>query len=304
MIEQGNPSLTGGIRDCWKKSFTLEDPRFMDYFFRNVFRPEYAYADVENGRVAGSVMRIPHAVIFNGRVLQESMISRACTLPDFRNQGIMHDLMETVIDACSHTELITLMPADQNKNGSQWGFEPVAWRTDYLLTREDVKRITNFGCAFEPSPLDMLRVYSAYIRRFNGFYARDLEYFVRYKKEINARGGKIVAYYDARNVIQGYAAILIRGREAVVEECVYLNSIALNKVLNAALQERSSVHLHTSKAENLSSLFPNAAHEDYPSTLARLNDPELFSRLFNADVKTVQDAFALSRKPLNLSESM
>lgn len=302
MIEVGNPTLTAGIRECWRKGFTLEDPRYIDFFFRSIFQPQYGYAETENGKVAASICRIPHAMMFNGRVLSVSMLVGMATLPEYRGQGRMHELMDTVLDACSHSELLTLIHTDHPSFYEEWGFHNIYSRRDYTLSRNEVKRITNFGCAYEPSPIDMLKVYASFIRRFNGFYARDLDYFVRLKKEVAAQSGKIVAYYDAKNVIQGYAVILLKGREASIEECVYLDSLALNKLINAALQERQSVHLHVSQAENLGVLFPQAPCALEPFISVRLNDAQLFSRLFSEHVETVEDAFGISAGPLNLNE--
>ncbi len=304
MIEYGNPALTSGVRECWRKSFTMEDPHYTEYFFRAVYKPEYGIVDTEDGKAAASLIRIPHEMMFNGRILAVSFLSHAATLPECRGKGYMNRLMDTAVDICSHHELLTFIRTNDPEPWRKWGFEPVMNRVGYTLNREDVKRITNFGCAYEPSPVDMLKVYSYFIRRFNGFMIRDLEYFVRYKKEIASRGGKIVAYYDARNHIQGYAVILLKGREASIEECVYLDSMSLNKLINAALQERRTITVHVSPAENLSLIFPQAVKKEEPFLSARLNDPVLFSRLYGTKAQNVQDVFAMSRKPLNMNETV
>jgi len=151
-------------------------------------------------------------------------------------------------------------------------------------------------------PIDLLKVYSAFINRFNGFYARDLAYFVNYKKEISAVGGKIVAYYNGKNQIRGYAVMIPQGNELRVEEIIYLDSMSLMKLCNAALQEKKVVHLLVSEAEDLTKVFPNAARKDFGSTMARINDFDLFSRLYETKISTVEEAFALTQKPLNLNE--
>ncbi|MBP3892307.1 MAG: GNAT family N-acetyltransferase [Solobacterium sp.] len=302
MIERANEAVTLEVKNIWKKCFTNEDARYIEYFFNNVYQPEYVYVAKEEGQVVASICRIPHAFVFNHRVLQASMISKLAELPEKRKEGYAKELLETVLDACEHTELLTLIQADHPEFYKQYGFESVYTRCCYTLTRENVKRITNYGCAYEPSPLDMLKVYSSFIRRFNGFYARDIDYFVRLKKEITARGGKIVAYYNGKNQIQGYATILLEGKEAKVEECIYLNAMALTKLVNAALQERAIINLHVSEAENLSVLFPDAEKKEYASVMVRLNDYALYARLFNEKIKDVGDAFKISEKPLNLNE--
>ena len=78
--------------------------------------------------------------------------------------------------------------------------------------------------------------------------------------------------------------------------------MSLVKLCNAALQERRIVHLLVSEAENLSLVFPEARHKTYGSTMCRLNDANLFMRVYNRRVITVEDAFGISRRPLNLNE--
>lgn len=304
MIIQATEAHTAGMKELWKKCFTQEDPRENEFFFKAEYKPEYGYVMIEDSKVAAGACRMPHALMFNGRVLQTSMIVGVATLPEYRNRGYMKQMMETVINACEHSELITLVQAYDPSLYKPYGFEMIYNRSEYVLTRMDVKRITNFGCAYEPTPIDMLKVYSAFIRRFNGFYARNLNDFEILRKEVIARGGKVVAYYNGKNQILGYATMFRQGAYLRVEECVYLDSLSLVKLLNAALQERATVILNVSQAENLSVLFPNAGVRTAGSTMARLNNPQLFSRLFRTPVSNVQEAFALGVKPLNLNETM
>lgn len=302
MIRIGDPNLTGGIKECLKQCFPEQDMKYIDYFFRNVYDPEYGYADVEDGKVVSVICRIPHDVMFNGRVLQTSMLMGVCTHPDYRGQGRMKELMHTVLDACSHSELLTFIQAYQPEMYEPFGFRTVYYRSDYTLSRSGVKKISPYGCAYDASPVDMLKVYSVFIRRFNGFYTRDLDYFKNLKKEIAAEGGKIVAYYDSKNQIKGYETILMHGDRAKIDECIYLDSTALLKLLNTAFLEKPVLHLHVSRAENMTVMFPDAPRKDYGHTMARLNDAALFSRLYGTAVTNVEEAFALSQKPLNMNE--
>jgi predicted acetyltransferase len=302
-IEKGNPALTAGIKELWNICFPQEDPRYAEFFFRSVYQPEYSLAAVDGSRVVASLIRVPHVMMFNGRPLSTSMILGVCTLPQYQHQGLMHALMKIALDETEHTELVTLLQAYDPAVYQPFGFETIYRRSELVVRSEDFKRITNFGCAYEPSPVDMLKVYSAFIRRFNGFYARDLKYFEDYKKEITAEGGKIIAYYDGKNIIRGYEAILPDGLELNVEEIVYLDGMSLFKLVNAALQERPVIHLHVSASEALEQVLPVSASKTYGSTMARLNDAQMFSRMFQKKVGDVKSAFALSRKPLNLNEN-
>ncbi len=302
MIEKANEKMLNEIKHVWKVCFPKQDPRYMDFYFKNIYDPDSCYVNIEDGMVVSVLMRNRHALMFNDRVISVSMICGVATLPEYRRKGCMKELMDVVIDACEHSELLTLIQTENPSIYEPYGFRMIYNRTDFTLQRKDVRRITNFGCAYEPSAIDLLKVYSAFIKRFNGFYARDLEYFVRYKKEVTAVGGKFVAYYDGKNQIRGYAAMIPQGSELRVEEIVYLDSMSLFKLCNAALQERRVIHLLVSEAEDLSRLFPDAMKNTYGSTMVRLNDPELFMRLFNRRINTIEEAMAISIRPLNLNE--
>ena len=302
MIKKATAEQTAEVKNVFSICFPNEDTRYLDYFFKNIYQPENCYVNIVNDKIVSTLIRNPHAMMFNGRVLQASMIMGVATLPEYRNKGYMQELMDVVLDACAHSELLTLIQSESPAIYEPFGFRTIYKRMDVRLERADVKRITNFGCAYEPTPIDLLKAYSAFIRRFNGFYARDLQYFVDYKKEVTAQGGKIVAYYNGKDQIQGYAVMIPQGMELCVEEIVYLDAMSLMKLCNAALQERRVIHLHVSKAENLQKLFPNAKIQTYGSTMVRLNDAQLFSRLFNTKVTNVDEAFAISQKPLNMNE--
>jgi predicted acetyltransferase len=302
MITKANENQTEEIRAIWKICFPKEDPGYTDYFFKNLYRPENCFVYILEGKVVSCVLRNTHAMMFNGRALQTSMIVGAATLPEYRERGYMRALLNIVIDACEHSELLTLIQSEEPSLYTNFGFRTVYNRTQYTLTRADCKRTTNFGCGYNPTAIDLLKVYSAFISRFNGYYARDLEYFVKYINEIRAQGGKIVAYFNGKDQIQGYASMIPVGNELLVEELIYLDSMALTKLVNAALQEKKVVKICVSEAEDLTRIFPKAPCRTYGSTMMRLNDAELFSKLFGKRLKSVEDVVEISQKPLNLNE--
>lgn len=302
MIKRAERENIDEIKRLWKVCFPDVDERYQDFFFKNVVRPEDCYIKVLEGKIVATLVRNKHALMFNSRVLQASMIMGVAVHPEYRHRGYMHEMMDIIVDACEHSELLTLIQTEKPEMYEPFGFRTIYQRTQFQIQRKDVTRITNFGCAYDPAPLDLLKVYSAFIKRFNGFYARDLGYFVNYKKEIKAVGGKIVAYYNGKDQIQGYAAMIPDGEQLKVQEMIYLDSMSLIKLCNAALQERKIVNLYVSEAEDLSKVFPEALKKSYPSTMARLNDPKLFTKLFRKKIDTIEEAFAISHRPLNLNE--
>jgi len=303
MITKAKREQANEIRDIWRICFPQEDKKYTDYYFKNMFDPDSCYIVMEDNKVVSCVIRNIHAMMFNGRVIQSSMILGVATLPNYRHQGYMHQLMDVVIDACEHTELLTTIQTNTPSLYEDYGFKNTYRRTQYTIKREDCKRTNNFGCSFEPTAIDLLKVYSAFIRKFNGFYARDLKYFVNYIKEVRARGGKVAAYYNGKNQIMGYAMLLPKDNQIYVEEIVYLDAEALLKLCNMALQEKKIVNLFVSEAEELERIFGDVPRYTYEATMLKLNDSSLMSKLYDRSIKSVDDVIKMSTRPLNLNES-
>lgn len=303
MIIQAAKEDLQAVREMWRICFPEEDPAYIDFYFKNIWTPQSCYLSVEDGKIAGSLCRNRHDLMFNSKVLEVSMLTGMAVLPEYRGRGHMHDLMNTVLDAAEHSELMTLIRSEDPGLYEPFGFRSGFERTAYDIRRRDLKRVPTFGCAFDVKALDMLKVYSAYIRRFTGFYTRDLQDFVRYRQEIIASGGKIIGYYNGQDRIDGYAAVTMQGSDLFVDELVYLNSTALIKLLNVCLNERPRVHFHASKAENLSLIVPDAPKKDYSRVMVRINSYELFDKLYGTDAGNARQALACAHKPLNLNES-
>ncbi len=96
------------------------------------------------------------------------------------------------------------------------------------------------------------------------------------------RGGKLIAYYDQNQQIQGYASLYQTAQGIEVRECIYLNSVALFKLLNLALQLKPEIILNTTKDEHLEKIIQGVTWQDYGFTMARINDYDLFNRLYGS----------------------
>ena len=77
----------------------------------------------------------------------------------------------------------------------------------YTVHRSQIPLCSNEGLTYKVQSQDLLDVYTAYVRRFAGFYLRTKEDFDHLLEECNAEGGKLIAYYDQNKQIQGYASL-------------------------------------------------------------------------------------------------
>ena len=81
-------------------------------------------------------------------------------------------------------------------------------------------------------------------------------------------------------------------------EIVYLNSLALEKMVSYLLNYKDTVRFHLSQMENISRLWPNADWWDKTTVLAKISDTELFNRLFNTDFSSSEQLMEKIKRPL------
>lgn len=302
MIKKAEKGHLNAIKTMWATCFPQEDPSYTNFYFEHIYKPENTLVLIEQGMLQSSCQRIPHEIMFNNRVLRTSMIVGVTTLPTYQNKGNMKKLMDVVMDEIDHQELITLVQAYDPTLYEKYGFEMMYYHKETTFTRNDIQKISNEGCSYLVNSEDMLRLYASFVKRFNGFYIRDCATFDRLKQEIEAQHGKIIAYYNEKQQLEGYATCIFTNKEVIFEECIYMNSIALTKLVNLALQIKPTVKVNTSQVEDLRFLFPSVTVKDVAFTMARINDMDLFNRLYQTKATSVTEAFESSGRPLFMNE--
>ena len=299
MIEFAKREHRNEMLTLWRTCFPLLTGVYINYFFSSVYAEKDTLLYYQNKRVIGGINRVECNILFNGRYLKSSIISGVCVDPRYRHQGLMHQLMATQIDHLQHSELVTLALASNDSDLSEFCFAPVYVRNSYEITRNMLPPTTNEGISYRFRANDMLYLYAQFIKRFNGFVVRDKKDMEDVVKRCQALGGKVIYYYDGNDKLQGYCAYHMDGLAVIVDELVYMDSIALIKLINYALMERHYIVISVSNHEDLSQLFPQAKVSPTIYAGLRINDYDLFNRLYNCNVTNVNDALSLSNKGMH-----
>ena len=78
--------------DLWRTSFN-DSEEFIKLFFDRVYKKENALFIEKNGKIVSALQMLPYPMSFCGKQVATSYISGACTHPDFRNRGVMRQLL-------------------------------------------------------------------------------------------------------------------------------------------------------------------------------------------------------------------
>lgn len=101
------------VRELWKLCFD-DSEAFTEMYFRLRYNNEVNIAIESGDEVISALQMLPYPMTFCGKQLRTSYISGACTHPDYRNKGVMTELLSQALTKMLHNEvaLSTLIPAE------------------------------------------------------------------------------------------------------------------------------------------------------------------------------------------------
>ncbi len=281
----------------WKELFAHDDNGSIDFFFDHYWSENNGFVLKKNNEIVSGCNVLKHDLMLNEQRLRISFISGVFTRTQDQGKGYMTELMTDVLDILSHQDLITMLLAYNPKIYEPLGFSTVMNKKVIHLTRSMIPQLSTMGVTYQVNSKDLLVAYQNFTKYFTGFFVRDETYFDIIKKDLEAQNGRLVGYVE-NNQLKGYMMYTVSQLHIDVQEIVYFNSDTLYRLLNFAGSLKERIDVSVSVAEDFSKLFPKALIEIKPWMMARLNNSNLFNKLFHVSVFNGQEAFMIAKKPL------
>ena len=287
----------------WKGIFAEDDGGHTDYYFDQLYKLNQSYLLVdEQDELISSCQVHIKTLDFNGKPLQVSFIVGIFTLPKYRGQGYMKEMLNKVIDICEHRDLLTFIQGYNPDLYVPFGFEKIYRRNHYWLDILSLPTMSPMGVTYSCSALELRDLYRQYTKHFTGYAIRNTEDFNQLLLELNALGGKLIAYQDNGKLL-AYAFVYAYSNHIEIEEMVYLNSKAMMSILASLKSLNLPIRLSVSEKEDLSRIFPYANCEQSEYTNVRVNDARLLNELFKLNIKSSEAFFMAAEKPLWFREN-
>ena len=93
MITFAKDTQKQDIMDIWKISFPNDNQEFIDTYFADKYKSENTLIYLLDNKVVSCLQILPYTIEFHNYTCQISYISGAATLPDYKNRGIMGQLL-------------------------------------------------------------------------------------------------------------------------------------------------------------------------------------------------------------------
>lgn len=101
------------VKNLWKLCFN-DSEEFTELYFRLRYNNDINIAIQSGEEVIAALQMLPYPMTFEGEDIHTVYISGACTHPDYRNRGVMHELLSQAFARMLHNNvaLSTLIPAE------------------------------------------------------------------------------------------------------------------------------------------------------------------------------------------------
>ena len=93
MITYTTDSQKQQIINCWKTAFPNDSEAFVDFYFEKKQQNENTLLYVKDDEIAASLQMLPYKMSYYKCSINTSYISGAMTMPRYRNQGLMKNLL-------------------------------------------------------------------------------------------------------------------------------------------------------------------------------------------------------------------
>ena len=304
MIKEARREDKNEIYELWKQAYPDSEQKKLNFYFRNIYDDGLTLVQEVDHHIVASLQMNTQVVSFHGYLLDVSYLLGMSTLADYRSRGLMKELFLQALDECSHNHLLTMVKALQPKIYEHYGFSTVYERKQYGIHREYLDAILDSDYVIKDvTSQELLEAYETFTIVFDGYRQRTLAYYDRLLKELELGMKHIVAYKKEKESVSGYLIYETQGNDIIIKEAIYLDSISLKRMMKSILDDYSMIRMEVSSSEQIEKIFPLAKPINKAYMMARINNYELFNKLFNTDVKTVDEAFAILKKPLWYYES-
>lgn len=112
-IQQDGKMMRKRVKALWSLCFN-DSPEFVDMYFKLRYNNDINLTLQSGGKVIAALQMLPYPMSLGDTEINTAYISGACTHPDYRNRGVMHELLSQAFIRMLHRDVVlsTLIPGE------------------------------------------------------------------------------------------------------------------------------------------------------------------------------------------------
>lgn len=233
-------------KKLWGYAFETDEP-FYSWYFEKVFKPENAIGIFHDDTLMSYLQLNPYTLHLNGSSFETSYVVGVITAPEYRNKGLMKDLLPKAIAEMNRRNhyVSILMPFDTTFY-SRYGWALSYSQLKYTAPMDIVGHFSNGEKKGNFSRLDLDKdfdslnqVYEIFLKNHNGYVKRNKRDWDYILKDLLYYGGHFCLLKDQKNNPVGYILYFIRDGKFKAKEIAYTNHTAQKLIFSFIYSHKS-----------------------------------------------------------------
>lgn len=272
------------------------DSRSIDYFFSEHYDPAH-FLIVKQADVVLCCMKVREESIFLKGYHVEVMLIEQLVVSGNCPRSVKNEFIDACLAQFEKRKLFTVLTDSLIKNRS---FENIFRHKRYKLQRPALFNVDGYSISDRFEAHELLSAYDSFAKHFDSFMHKDLAYFEEKIKRLRNDNVEIFVSRDAHHDIVGYIVYNYIDGELEVLTVIYKDTLALLTLLNQAMGMNSHIYVNVSLNENLQKIFGSIHYDIIEDVFIRVNDVELFQRLYRTKCNSLTEFLDKNQRPLYL----
>lgn len=277
---------------------------FSQMFVEHRLNPKHSYVIIQDKKPIAAIFGNEHEVVMHQRILKVICFHHLYTIEKNNPDQITQTLFNYVLKDYENRYLFTYVQSRLEDIYAPFGFTGAYGLKSYELRRSNIEQMDSVGIRLRIEPEKLIGLYEKFTKYFNGYFIHNEKTFENMVHVLNGYQGNYIALQsdDGKSYKASCRLRFLKDKKIVVDELIYLDQKSLKKILSFILAKYPKITIISSKIESFDQILGAKPLDQFNQWLVKLNQPELFSKLFNVDVKRADSALNAFSKPLFNSE--
>lgn len=279
------------IHQLWREHFAFDDGGYTDFYFSNGYQANTTYLLKNDDEIISTLQVKRHTIQLGEHLLAYSFIIGIITKKEYQKLGYMRQLLNEVLKQLSYQDVITMIQGYKPEIYFPFDFKPFYYHKKITIDmkQQTFNIIGNVKLDFPE--IAMFELYQSFTKYYQGYRVRPLSYYRRLNMRVLVMKEQCVCRYDAFGKLTGYAIYCIRDM-LIINELIYDDEVSVKDMLGFLQGLVDSCILYSSSSECHEKLVNNPLVEKEIDTLLRVNDQELWNKLYGGiSISTFSDIF-------------
>ncbi len=259
MIHKAEPHRRDDVRRLWELSFHEGGPRYVDWFFDDVYTAENTLCLTEGGELLSVLQMIPYPLRLRGRAVTVETLCGVATDPAHKLRGHAKRLMAAALrDMADRGRGFTFLYPFDHVFYDRLGWSTVSYQMEYLRPAAELPDALPQGYTAEwteqPDISALSAVYDRFVAGRHLAVLRDEPLWRKRLGELRSLGGRAVVLFRHGQPV-GYGLLEESEDEARLSEQITLSAEGTQALL-AALKLLGKTALWSAPADDRAILLP------------------------------------------------